>query len=320
MRISGSGSDPNALAALDAATRRFAAAAKATNTIRAYRSDLADFEMWSTDHDLSALPAEPTTVALYLAGLSEAGAKPSTLQPRVSAISQAHQLAGLPTPTHDAAVRTTMAGIRRTLGTAPSQKAPLITADLRRLLEATPTDLLDGLRDRAILLLGFAGGFRRSELVALDVADVHETEDGLRLQVRRDRTDQERGGREVGIPFGDHPQTCPVRALRAWREASGVTRGPLFRAVTRGGHVAESRLSDRTVARIVQRAAGRAGLDPSRYAGHSLRSGLAGAAAAGGAPERAIMAQTGHRSLATVRQYIRHGSLFQDNAAAYVGL
>ena len=317
-------SDPASLAArleaLDAATRRFAAAAKATNTVRAYRADLADFEMWCDDHDLRALPAEATTVALYLTALAEAGAKASTLQRRVSAISQVHQLAGLPTPTRDAAVRTTMAGIRRTLGTAPAQKAPVITSELRRLLAVTRTDRLDGLRDRALLLLGFAGGFRRSELVALDVSDLAETDDGLRVLVRRGKTDPEAGGREVGIPFGQHPQTCPIRALRAWREAAGITSGPLFRAVTRGGQVADHRLSDRSVARVVQRAAARAGLDPSRYASHSLRSGLATAAAAGGAPERAIMAQTGHRSLLTVRRSIRSGSLFTENAAAYVGL
>jgi integrase len=213
-----------------------------------------------------------------------------------------------------------MVGIRRSLGTATAQKAPVITAELRRLLAVTRTDRLDGLRDRALLLLGFAGGFRRSELVALDVADLNQTDDGMRVRVRRSATDQEASGREVGIPFGQHPQTCPIRAIRAWRDGAGITGGPLFRAVTRGGQVADHRLSDRTVARIVQRAAARAGLDPSQYAGHSLRSGLATAAAAGGAPERAIMAQTGRRSQVTVRRYIRSGSLFTENAAAYVGL
>src|SRR5580704_3805248 len=310
--------DPATLAArleaLDAATRRFAAAAKASNTIRGYRSDLADFETWCEGHHLAALPAAATTVALYLTALAGAGAKASTLQRRVSAISQAHQLAGLPTPTRDPAVRTTMAEIRRTAGTAPVQKDPVVTAGLRQLLTVIPTDRLDGLRDRALLLLGFAGGFRRSELVALDLADLEETDGGLRVRIRGGGTGRPAGGREVGIPFGRHPETCPIRAVRAWRDAAGITGGPLFRAVTRGGRVAGHQLSDRGVARIVQRAAARAGLDPSRYAGHSLRSGLATAAAAGGASERAIMAQTGHRSLPAVRRSgSSGGSLFTEN-------
>jgi site-specific recombinase XerD len=307
------------LEALDATTRRAAAAARASNTIRGYRSDLADFQTWCEGHHRAALPAEATTVALYLTALAGAGAKASTLQRRISAISQAHQLAGRPTPTRDAAVRTTMAEIRRSAGAAPVQKLPVVTAGLRRLLAVLPTDRPDGRRDRALLLLGFAGGFRRSELVALDLADLEETADGLRVRIRRG-TDPPGSGREVGIPYGRHPETCPVRAVRAWREAAGITAGPLFRAVTRGGRVAGHQLSDRSVARIVQRAAARAGLDPSRYAGHSLRSGLATAAAAGGASERAIMAQTGHRSLPAVRRSGGGGSLFTENAAAYVGL
>jgi site-specific recombinase XerD len=309
------------LEALDAASRRFDAAARASSTIRGYRSDLADFERWCEGRRLTALPAEATTVALYLTALTEAGAKASTLQRRISAISQAHQLAGLPTPTRDPAVRTAMAEVRRTAGTAPVQKHPVVTTDLRRLLTVIPSDRLDGLRDRALLLLGFAGGFRRSQLVALDLADLEETDGGLRVRIRRGGTDPA-AGREVGIPFGRHPETCPVRAVRAWRDAAGITSGPLFRAVTRGGRVAGHQLSDRSVARVVQRAAARAGLDPSRYAGHSLRSGLATAAAAGGASERAIMAQTGHRSLLAVRRTSGSvgGSLFTENAATYVGL
>jgi len=213
-----------------------------------------------------------------------------------------------------------MQGIRRTLGTAPSQKTPVVTAELRRLLVTCPDDTLAGLRDRALLIVGFAGGFRRSELVALDVADLQESSDGVRITVRQSKTDQEGAGREVGIPHGQHPETCPVRALRAWREAAGISEGAVFRGVNRHDQMQVGRLTDRAVALIVKRAAERAGLDPSTYAGHSLRAGLATAAAAGGAPERSIMRQTGHKSVVMVRQYIRSGSLFQENAAAYVGL
>lgn len=303
------------------AARGYAAASRSANTRRAYQSDLRDFTAWCNTQSLSAIPAAPDTIALYLTALAKTGAKASTIQRRVSAISQAHQLASVtPPPTASAVVRSTMAGIRRSLGMAPAQKAPLVTAELRRLLATCNPATRAGLRDRALLLLGFAGGFRRSELVALDAGDVVESADGLRVQIRRSKTDPEGQGREVGIPFGQHPTTCPIRAVRAWRAAAGVESGPLFSPVDRHDQVHLGRLSDRGVARVVQRAARRAGLDPALYAGHSLRAGLATAAAQGGAPERAIMAQTGHRSVAMVRRYIRSGSLFTENAAAYVGL
>ncbi len=310
-----------AQAALVDAARSYAAASKAPNTVRAYRSDLADFEDWCAGQGVRTLPATPAAIALYLTALAQAGAKASTLQRRVSALSQAHQLAGhVPSPTSDPVVRATMAGIRRAHGTAPAQKTALLTGELRQLLASTDPTSLAGARDRALLLLGFAGGFRRSELVSLDVEDLEETEDGLRVQLRRGKTDQEGQGREVGIPRGHNPSTCPVRAVVAWRSLAGITAGPLFRAVSRHGLVSRGRLSDRGVARIVQRAAQNAGLDPALYAGHSLRAGLATSAAAGGASERAIMAQTGHRSVTMVRRYIRSGSLFSENAAAYTGL
>jgi len=306
---------------LEDAARAYVRASKSANTLRAYRSDLHDFEAWCTDQAVAPLPATPQTVSLYVSALAELSAKPSTIQRRLSAISQAHQLAGYtPSPTSDWLVRTTMQGIRRTLGTAPTQKTPVVTAELRRILVTCPDDTLAGLRDRALLIVGFAGGFRRSELVALDVADLQESSAGLRIAVRQSKTDQEGAGREVGIPHGQHPETCSVRALHAWCEAAGISEGAVFRGVNRHDQVKIGRLTDRAVALIVKRAAERAGLDPSNYAGHSLRAGLATAAASGGAPERAIMRQTGHKSVEMVRRYIRSGSLFQENAAAYVGL
>ena len=177
-----------------------------------------------------------------------------------------------------------------------------------------------GTRDRALLLVGFAGAFRRSELVSLDVADVTFGADGLIVQLRRSKTDQEGEGRKVGLPFGSNPLTCPVRALRAWLDVAVVARGPIFRAVDRHGNVADVRLTDQSVALVVKRCAKAAGLDSEKYAGHSLRSGLATAAAMADVSERAIMAQTGHKSLPMVRRYIRDGSLFRRNAAAAVGL
>jgi site-specific recombinase XerD len=299
--------------------QRYLRASKAPNTLRAYRADLADFTLWCKEQKRESHPATPETICMYLAALADAGAKTSTVERRLAAISQAHQWAGIaPPPTSDWYVRTAMAGIRRTLGTSPIRKQPVVTKELRRLLAATPQDSFAGIRDRLVLLLGFAGGFRRSELVVLDIEDVDETEEGLRVVVRCSKTDQE--DREVGIPFGRHPQTCPVRAWRAWIAASGIRSGAVFCPINRHDQLQAGRLSDKGVALIVKRAALRAGLDPSKYAGHSLRSGFATAAAAGGAPERAIMRQTGHRSVETVRRYIRSGGLFKENAAAYVGL
>jgi len=187
------------------------------------------------------------------------------------------------------------------------------------MVEGAPDRLL-GLRDRALLLLGFSGAFRRSELVALDVEDLEFTGDGLVVTQRRGKTDQEGVGRKIGIPFGGNPDTCPVRAVRKWLDAAAVMSGPVFRSVNRHGHVQPGRLSDKAVAIVVKRHAPAAGLDPLRYAGHSLRAGLATAAAAAGASERSIMNQTGHRSVPMVRKYIRDGQLFRENAAATVGL
>ena len=233
---------------------------------------------------------------------------------------QAHQAAGYVTPTTDAQVRLVFQGIRRTLGWAPDQKNAAITAEVRAMVETlSPTSLL-GVRDRALLLVGFAGAFRRSELVSLDVADVTFGRDGLIVQLRRSKTDQEGEGRKVGLPFGSNPLTCPVRSLRAWLESAAIARGPIFRPVDRHGNIAVTRLTDQSVALIVKRCAKAAGLDWERYAGHSLRSGLATAAAMADVSERAIMAQTGHKSLPMVRRYIRDGSLFRSNAAAAVGL
>jgi integrase len=298
--------------------RRYIASAKAPATLRAYRSDWAHFTTWCDTHGRDALPTEPETVALYLSDLART-AKPATLQRRLSSISQAHQAAGHPTPTADPVVRAVHAGIRRSKGTAATVKAPAVTAELRAMVEHLPGDLR-GARDRAMLLVGFAAALRRSELVALDVADVAETPEGLVVTLRRSKTDPEGGGRKIGVPYGSHPATCPVRALRAWAEVAGIADGPLFPTIDRAGRLGATRASDRCVARAVQRAAQGAGLDPARYAGHSLRAGLATSAAAAGASERSIMNQTGHKSLPILRRYIRDGSLFTDNAAATVGL
>lgn len=298
--------------------RDYVRQARSHNTRRAHASDWDDFQRWCQPYGFVPLPARPETIGLYLTSLAGA-LKPSTLGRRLATISQVHQAAGHDTPTKAAPVRLVWAGIRRAKGTEQHGKNPAVTAELRRMVDTLEENLL-GTRDRGLLLIGFAGAFRRSELVGLDVSDVQAGHDGLTVYIRKSKTDQEGQGRKIGIPYGSQPHTCPVRALAAWLEKSGLTEGPLWRAVNRHGQMQPGRLSDKSVALIVKRCAKKAGLDPAKYAGHSLRAGLATSAAAAGVSERSIMAQTGHKSVQMTRRYIRDGSLFRDNAAAQVGL
>ena len=310
--------DVAGLAALVDQAEAYLRQARAENTRRAYASDWKDFERWCAGRQMPACPAAPATVALYLTALA-ATHKVSTLTRRLSAISQAHRTAGVPSPTEEAGVRRLMAGIRRSRGTAPTAKRPLLVPEMQALLATLPGNLL-GLRDRALLLLGFSGAFRRSELVSLNFEDVQETGDGLVLTLRRRKVDQEAAGRAVAIPRGREVASCPVQALARWREAAGITQGPLFLRVNRHGQVLPHRLSGEAVALVVKRYAAAAGLDPKEFAGHSLRAGLATSAAIAGKSERAIMNQTGHKSTATLRRYIRDANLFRDNAAEGLGL
>jgi integrase len=298
--------------------REFARHSKAANTLRGYRADWRDFCQWCEGQRLAPFPASPEAVAAYIA--ERAGRlKVGTVQRRLNAIAEAHKAVGLDSPTSAGIVRNTLKGIRRTRGTAPAQKAAALTADIRAMVEATEAGLL-GTRDRALILLGFAGAFRRSELVALDVADLAFNRDGLTVTLRRSKTDQEGQGRKIGVPYGSNPDTCPVRTLQEWLEQAAVASGPVFRAITRHGKLRPGGLCPADVARVVKKLAERAGLDPAKYAGHSLRSGHATSAAIAGASERSIMNQTGHRSVQMVRRYIRDGSLFRDNSAGKLGL
>jgi site-specific recombinase XerD len=295
-------------------------AAKAENSRRAYRSDWRHFESWCRGQGLAHLPATPETVTLYITALA-ADHKPSSLQRKLTSITKAHQAAGFPTPAsmQHAPVSETMKGIRRTLGTAQPGKEPLLTADILVMLDYLDDSLL-GKRDRALLLIGFAGGFRRSELAHLNMEDITETADGLVIRVQRSKTDPEGKGISVALPYGSAAATCPVRSYRAWIAAAGITAGPAFRAVDRHGRVAVGCLDAGSIARVVKRAAEAAGLDPALYAGHSLRAGFATQAFLNGAAEVSIMRQTRHKSLNSLRKYIRERSLFRDNPAAKLGL
>jgi integrase len=299
--------------------REFIRASKADNTIRGYQADWRDFCAWCESRGgLCPLPATADAVAAYIA-ICAGRLKPGSIQRRLNAIAEAHKAAGLESPTHAAIVRNTLKGIRRTLGTAPTQKTAALTDDIRAMIDATDTGII-GARDRALILLGFAGAFRRSELVRLGVEDCAFSKDGLTVTLRRSKVDQVGAGRKIGIPYGSNPEMCPVRTILAWMEQAGITTGPLFRSVNRKGKVQTRRLSGIDVARIIKKLAQRAGLDAAKYAGHSLRAGHATAAAIGGASERSIMNQTGHRSVQMVRRYIRDGNLFRENSATKLGL
>ena len=300
--------------------RQFIAEAKAENTRRAYRSDWRHFERWCAEQGLASLPARPETVTLYLTALAQ-NHKPASLSRKLTSISKAHEAAGFPSPAsmQHAVVSQAMQGIRRTLGTAQPGKEPLLTADLIAMLDVLDQGL-SGIRDRALLLMGFAGGFRRSELADLETEDVKETEEGLVIRLRRSKTDPEGKGAMVALPYGLLPATCPVRSYRAWISAASITTGPVFRAIDRHARLGSGRLDAGSIARIVKRTAAAAGLDPARYAGHSLRAGFATQAFLNGAAEVSIMRQTRHKSLNTLRKYIRDRSLFRDNPAAKLGL
>lgn len=292
--------------------------AKAENTRRSYRSDWADFTSWCEKYRRPSMPASPDTVAYYLADRSQ-DLKTSTLQRRLSTIAEAHRAAGIESPTKHAQVRYVWAGIRREKGAAQSHMKPTLTKHIREMVEHLPDSLL-GVRDRALILLGYAGAMRRSELVGLDVTDLALAEEGLVVVIRKSKTDQVGVGRKIGIPFGEHPETCPVRAVQAWIEEADIDEGPLFRSVNKHGDVSDRRLSDQVVADVVKRSLVAAGKSARKYAAHSLRAGLITQAAMAGVSERAIQDQSGHKSLAVMRRYIREGSLFLENAASKVGL
>jgi site-specific recombinase XerD len=305
------------LAVLEERACSYEANSKSANTWRAYQSDLRHFGAWCERRGLVALPAEPDTVRLYL--VDHAGSLAiSTLRRRLSAISEAHAAAQTPNPTVSPVVRFAWEGMRRTHGSAPRAKEAAITEVVAAMVKPMGSALID-LRDRAVLLIGFAGAMRRSELSALDVTGVAETGEGLRITPGRSKTDQEGGGATVGTTYGSNPPTCPVRAWRAWAEAAGTEAGPAFRNL-RNGRVTTERLSGGGIARMVKRRAEAGGLAPELFSGHSLRSGFATTAARAGVAEHKIMRQGRWTTSQAMRGYIQEGELFVDNPSAKLGL
>ena len=294
--------------------------AKSENTRRAYKADWNDFETYLKRRNRPVLPASPDDVALYLRYLVQRrGLKVATVSRRLAAIAEQHKANGFTSPAEEWVVRNTLRRLRCEHGAPARGKAPLLTDDLKKIMETIP-DTLAGIRDRAILLLGFAGAMRRRELVSLDVQDLALAPEGLVISINRSKTDQTRTGRKIGIPYGAHEATCPVKAVLRWLEESRISNGPLFRGVTKHGAVRTTRLTDQIVADIVKRYIGAIGKYANRFSAHSLRAGFITSAAIAGVPERAIQDQSGHHSVTILRRYIRDACIFRFNAAAKVGL
>lgn len=284
------------------------AASHSGRTLHEYAGHLRRFVEWCEGRGLEPMPADPEAVALYLRHLADEGRTVSTLGVILAAISQAHLAAGLPSPREHAAFKLAWKGLRRRVGAAggatPNRKAPVMALDVATMV-ATQPDTLAGLRNRALLALGYAGAFRRSELVALEVSDVERVEGrGLRVTVRRSKTDQVGEGATKAIPFGQG-EACPVVALAAWVAAAGIVEGPLFRSITRWGQVSSEGLTGRTVAQLVKDAAETIGRDPSRVSGHSLRAGFVTHALASGVSPADVVQTTKHRGLGMITVYDR---------------
>jgi site-specific recombinase XerD len=295
-------------------TVAYAEAEKAEATRAAYASDWQQFAIWCATRSASPLPAHTGIVAAYLSLLASSGLKASSIGRKCAAIGYRHKMAGIdPLPTSQEGVRVVLRGIRRTIGTAPTQKTAATATIVRQMLTACPDNTI-GLRDRALLSFGFASAMRRSELVALMVEDLTWVDDGVRVLIRKSKTDQEGQGQEIAVPRG--LKLCPVAALQAWLAAAGITGGPVFRAVRLGGEVSDEPLAKDSASRIVKRYAARVGLDPRAFAGHSLRSGFVTSAVEVGAPLMKIAEQTRHKSIQMLQVYTRRVDLFRDHAGA----
>jgi len=294
---------------------------RSPNTIRAYRADWADFENWCMDQNLSSESADPETVALFLTDRSRS-LKQSTLRRRLAAINVVFGLKGIPSPGKAPLIQDLVKGLYRRSNDRIDKKKALSTEELLQMVDSLPDDLR-GHRDKSILLLGFSGALRRSEISKLDLRDLVFVKEGLICFVRNSKTDQSPEGAQVAISRSKKERSCPVRALEYWLEFSELSmqkEGPVFRGILPNGVLRENAISGRAIAQVVQRSAGRIGIDMSRVGGHSLRSGMATEAARKGVGERIIQKQTRHKSLKVLRGYIRDGELFKKNASKELGL
>ena len=289
---------------------------KAVNTLRAYKSDFKDFAAFCAKHGLNSLPSEPKVVSLYLTYLSK-NSKMSTLRRRLVSISMVHKLKGHYLDTKHPIIIENLMGIRRVKGSIQNGKKPLLINHLKSIINAINKENYEEirkLRDKSIILIGFGGGFRRTELISIDYEDLEFVPEGLKIIIRRSKTDQFGEGMIKGLPYFDNPEYCPVNNLKKWLELSKIKAGPIFRRFAKGSSITNYRLTDQTVVLLIKNYLNLAGIDNSNFSGHSLRSGLATVAAESGANERSIMAMTGHKTTQMVRRYIREANIFKNNA------
>ena len=289
---------------------------KANNTLRAYKSDFKDFVVFCTRHGLSSLPTEPKIVSLYLTHLSK-NSKISTLRRRLVSISMVHKLKGHYLDTKHPIIVENLMGIRRVKGSIQKGKKPILINHLKQIINSINEQNSSEnkkLRDKALILIGFGGGFRRTELISIDYEDLEFVPEGLKITVRKSKTDQFGEGMIKGLPYFNDKNYCPVINLREWLEISNIKSGPVFRRFSKGSVLTDKRLTDQSVVLLIKEYLRLAGIENKNFSGHSLRSGFATVAADSGADERSIMAMTGHKTTQMVRRYIREANLFKNNA------
>jgi len=290
---------------------------KAANTIRAYQSDFNDFCIFCSKNSFRSMPTDPKIVSLYLTHLSTKEAKMSTLKRRIVSIGVIHKLKGHYLDTKHPSIIENIMGIKRRKGSIQKGKKPLLINTLKELINVIDhqgKDEVKKLRDRSIILIGFSGGFRRNEIVSLDYDDLDFVQEGLKINIKRSKTDQFGEGFVKGLPYFDNSQYCPVVSVKKWIEISKINSGALFRRFIKGSKLSKNRLTDQTVALLIKEYLSMLGIDSKNYSGHSLRSGFATSAAESGVEERNIMAMTGHKSTEMVRRYIKDANLFKNNA------
>jgi site-specific recombinase XerD len=290
---------------------------KANNTIRAYRSDFKDFSAFCAKNSLKSLPADSKIVTLYLTYLSSKGAKISTLRRRLVSIGVFHKLKGHYLDTKHPIIIENLMGIKRKIGSFQQGKKPILINQLKliiNVIDNEKTKEIKKIRDKTLILIGFGGGFRRTELVSINYNDVEMVQEGVKIVIRSSKTDQFGEGMVKGIPYFSNQNYCPVLHLKRWLELSNIKTGPIFRRFSKSFKLSENRLTDQSVALLLKYYLNIAGIENKNYSGHSLRSGFATVSAESGADERSIMAMTGHKTTQMVRRYIKEANLFKNNA------
>ena len=293
---------------------------KATNTLRAYKSDFRDFGAFCAKHGFNSMPTEPKIVSLYLTHLSE-NSKISTLRRRLVSIGVVHKLKGHYLDTKHPVIIENLMGIKRKKGSIQTGKKPILINHLKQIINVIDEQKIEKikkLRNKTLVLIGFGGGFRRTELISINHEDIDFVQEGVKITVRRSKTDQFGEGMIKGLPFFSNEKYCPVTNLKNWLILSKIKTGPIFRRFAKGSILTRHRLTDQSVVLIIKDCLKLAGIENQNFAGHSLRSGFATVAAESGADERSIMAMTGHKTTQMVRRYIREANIFKNNALSKI--